>query len=425
MRPTRTMIAALVGFACLMPGVSVATIGGLGLQPVLPLLVLHWIFSPPLALKIPVQPMLWAFLNIVAVCAAAALSSAVASVGFAILHGVLFTAAGLGLGTLLAVPADRRAFLDGYLASALVSSVLGIAQAVVTQIIGVPLLLVNSANFALESGIGRAAAFTPEASVLAGLLLPALCCVWFERGSPSSVVSPPFRSLGALLLIGAGLLATRSSSLLVAPAALAAAAFFLEPSWRKFVGTMGRLLMIVGVAGLAFLPLYQGRVGDNDEAGWSRAWRGLKMETGLRIFTEEPLLGAGPGYVSDVSRFSRRLRIPPQMAWMSKEPQKGIDSTPVRILAETGLVGFLLTYYPLLAFWQKARALARRADFRPLYSMCPPLLLAQVVALGYRDLIMLLLPCVVFALAADARLGERRRIPAAGSDPQAGGVPAA
>lgn len=246
--------------------------------------------------------------------------------------------------------------------------------------------------------------------MLAGLLLPALCCVWFERGNPSSMVSPRFRSRGALLLIGAGLLATRSSILLVAPAALAAAAFLLEPSWRKFVGTMGRLLLMVGVAGLAFLPLYQSRLGSNDEAGWSRAWRGLKIETGLRIFTEEPLLGAGPGYVSDVGRFSQRLRIPPQMAWMGHEPQKGIDSTPVRILAETGLVGFLLTYYPLLAFWRKARALAGRADFRPLYSMCPPLLLAQIVALGYRDLIMLLLPCVVFALGADARLVERRRI---------------
>ena len=48
MRPTRTIVAAMVGFSCLMPGISVATIGGLGLQPVLPLLVLHWILSPRL-----------------------------------------------------------------------------------------------------------------------------------------------------------------------------------------------------------------------------------------------------------------------------------------------------------------------------------------------------------------------------------------
>ncbi len=423
MRPLRTIIAALVGFACLMPAISVATVGSLGLQPVLPLLVLHWILSPPLALKVPVQPMLWAFLNILAVFAAAALSVATASIGFAVLHSVLFAAVGVGFGTLLAVPADRRAFLNGYLASALVSSVLGIAQAVVTQITGEPWVMVNSANFVLlEDVTGRAAAFTPEASVLAALLLPALCCVWFERTNPSSVVWPPFRSLGALVLLGAGLLATRSSILLVAPAAMAATVCFLEPSWRKFFGSMGRLLLIIGVAGLAFLPLYQRRVGNNDEAGWSRAWRALKIETGWRIFTEEPLLGAGPGYVSDVSQFSRRLHIPRDMAWMTREPRKGVDSTPVRILAETGLVGFLLTYYPLLAFWRKARALAGRADFRPLYSMCPPLLLAQVVSIGYRDVIMLLFPCVVFALAADARLVERRRVPAALS-PQAGRVP--
>jgi hypothetical protein len=85
---------------------------------------------------------------------------------------------------------------------------------------------------------------------------------------------------------------------------------------------------------------------------------------------------------------------------MKGEPQKGVDSTPVRLLAEGGILGLALTYYPVLVFCRRART----AEWRPFFSLAFPVIFAQAVALGYRDLITLLMPSVLFAVASRSNI---------------------
>jgi hypothetical protein len=369
------------------------------------LFVVYYLVFPLSGLRVPLQPMLWALANVAGFILSSALAApSSASAGYAALQSVYYSAAGLGFGTVLSLPRHRRAFINGYVTAALVSSVAGIVQAILTQVADLKLPLANNENFSVVVPTGRAAAFTPEASVLAGLLLPAFFCVWFDRGRRESVLAAPLRGRLALALLLAGLAATRSSMLLAAPAVLLAASVFLERDWRAFLATSGRIIVVVAIAAIAFLPLYEARIGDTNEAGWSRAWRELKIDTGLRIFEDNPVVGAGIGYVSDPARFSQYLVIPQDMTWM-REPRKGVDSTPVRILAEGGALGLLLAYYPIIAFWRKARILAETPEWRSVFSLCLPLLFAQAVAFGYRDLIILLLPSVAFAVAGNVALG--------------------
>jgi hypothetical protein len=208
-----------------------------------------------------------------------------------------------------------------------------------------------------------------------------------------------------VVLLLAGLIATRSSILLLSPAILLATALFSAPDWKGFVASSRRMLITLSVAGIFFLPLYQTRIQGGNDAGWSEAWRMLKISTGLKIFADNPILGAGPGYVSDPASFSRYLEIPPSLAWMADQSRKGVDSTPVRLLAEGGVLGFLLAYYPVLVFWRKARVAARTNDWRPLFSLALPLIFVQAVAIGYRDLIMLLLPSVLFTVCGGSSAG--------------------
>ncbi|MGZ9065159.1 MAG: hypothetical protein ACXW2I_07510, partial [Burkholderiales bacterium] len=65
----------------------------------------------------------------------------------------------------------------------------------------------------------------------------------------------------ALVLLLAGLAATRSSTLLAAPAVLLATAAFLERDWRAFLAASGRIVAVVAIAGLPFLTLYEARIG--------------------------------------------------------------------------------------------------------------------------------------------------------------------
>lgn len=408
------LVATAIGFSCVTPGIAVANLGGVGIQPVLVLFVIYFLVFPILRLRIPLQPMLWIFGNIMACIISFALAvPSSAGAAYAAFQGGYYAMAGLGFGTILSVPQHRRAFVNGYVCAALVSSVAGIVQASLSQFASLMVPLANNQNFSLVVPIGRAVAFTPEASVLAGLLLPAFLCVWFDRRCRNGALAAGLRSPLALVVLLAGLAATRSSMLLAAPAVLLATAAFLEHDWRAFFAASGRILAVAAVGGIVFMPLYAERIGDTDEAGWSRAWRQLKINAGLDIFKDHPAVGAGIGYVSDVNRFSKYFSVPHNIEWMrdsargQPNPSKGIDSTPVRILAEGGALGLLLAYYPVIVFWRKARSLAHMPEWRPIFALCLPLLFAQTVALGYRDLIVLLLPAVAFAVAGNVTLGAR------------------
>ncbi len=407
-----TLLVAAIGFSCLTPGIAIPTLGTrtLGLQAIMPLVAFYCIAFPLSQLRIHLRATEWALANVGGML----LSYLIALISerghdelkYLVFQSLLYLGTAVGFGAILVVPKHRRIFLESYLTAALISSGVGIFQAVLSEATGFFLKLANNENFALTQQIGRAAAFTPEASVLATLLLPAFVCVWCEQNKPDSILRPLLRSRLALTLLLGGLLATRSSMLLLAPLLLLAVTLFFARDWNAFAASSARTLAVLAVAGTIFLPIYETRLKGSD-AEYSGAWRALKIETGLKIFVEHPLFGTGPGYASDIASFSRYLEIPRNLNWTVVQlsaQKKGIDSTPVRFLAEGGLLGFFLAYYPVLVFWRRARAAAGTDEWRPFFSLALALLFTQTAAVGYRDIATYLLPSILFAVAHTIRL---------------------
>jgi hypothetical protein len=107
------------------------------------------------------------------------------------------------------------------------------------------------------------------------------------------------------------------------------------------------------------------------------------------------------------------MDIPPDLRW-NDEPRKGVDSTAIRVLAESGLIGFAAMYYPILFFFRRARTLFQSAAFSGFGGLSYGLLFAQIFISGYRDQLVLLLPMIAFATAGNVlgfayRGGERRQ----------------
>jgi len=410
------LLVVAIGFSCLTPGIAIATFGTVGLQAIMPLFVLYCLCFPLSRMRLPLQTIYWMLANVCGFILSylfAIISGGGHHESFLIFQSLLYAGAGVGFGTILIVPSHRRIFLESYVTAALISSAVGVVQTVLSLTTGIVLSLTNNQNFSLVQPFGRAVAFTPEASDLAALLLPAFVSVWLEQRAPNSTLRPQLRGGLALLLLGAGLVATRSSLMLLTPLVLLVTTAFCARDRKEFFASATRSLAAIAVTGAIFWPIYVTRIQNND-AGWSEAWRGLKIETGLKIFADNPLLGTGPGHVSDATSFSRALEIPRNMGWLVSQMRslrKGVDSTPVRLLAEGGVVGLFLAYYPILVFWRRARAAACTDAWRPLFSLCLPLLFGQTVSVGYRDLATLLLPSILFTVSpvACGELGPRSK----------------
>lgn len=405
-----TLLAGSVGFFSVTPGLAIAHLGGVGVQPIVPSLLAYIALLPISRTPLPTQTTIWILLSLVAAALATITSlSPAVSAKYLLLQGLYVVTAGVAFAGLVGNPRHRRAFLTGYLAAAMISSVAAIVQATYTIAGGEPIGLANNANFLLVAPPGRGAAFTPEPSVLAALLIPALLVSWFEIRAPDSALAGCMRGRAIFLLILLGLLATRSSSMIALPFLLIIAEIFHGRSWPERGRAIVRVGVLVAVVAVAFAMLYGARL-ENAQAQNSGEWRLAKIAAGLKVFAAHPLLGVGIGIISDADFFEGYIDIPDALAW-STEPRKGVDSAIVRALAETGIVGFALTYYPLAAFFSRARELARSPPFRALGMLSIGLLLSQLILSGYRDLPIFLLPLAAFAARGGPRpAAERRRV---------------
>jgi O-antigen ligase len=411
------LLAAAVGFCGLLPGLSIATIGGVGVQPILPLLLAYVCILPLLDARLPVQPLVWMLLGLLANALATFCSASPAwSVRYLILQGAYLVLGCVAFSTMLAVAEHRRMLVQGYMAAALASSVAALGQTAYSALFGDVLLLANNANFSTALSFGRAAAFTPEPSVLAALLIPAMLVCWFERREASGLLARWQRNRMALVLLVLGLLSTRSSSVFLVPLLLAVALAFQREKGRALARGVTSAVALTALVGILFIPVYEVRLAASD-AGYSSEWRLTKILTGLKIFEQYPVTGAGIGLVSDAAFFEPQMTTPADLEW-NTEPRKGIDSTVVRILVETGIIGFVVTYYPALVFLRRARVLCRLPPFRAVMIMSIGLLFTQTFNSGYRDILVFMFPLIAFAFAGDLRSLTPGRTPH-GSKPAA------
>src|SRR5579872_5269908 len=82
------LLAGLVGASCLLPGLAVATVGDIAVQPIVPLLAIYVVAVALLRLRLPLQPLLWMMLVLVAyVISTAASTSPAGSAPYAVLQG--------------------------------------------------------------------------------------------------------------------------------------------------------------------------------------------------------------------------------------------------------------------------------------------------------------------------------------------------
>ncbi len=407
------LLAAAIGFFSLMPGVAVATLGGVGVQPVVVALLVYVGLLPVLNVRLPTQPLIWALLVLLAYAASTLFSVfPQISLPFSSLQGLYLALGALGFTAILSVTAHRQKFVQGYIVGALLSSAVSFGQMSYATAFGGAMSFANNTNFSIVQIYDRGAAFTPESSALAALLIPAILCCWFERQAGNGLLLPWQRSRTALTILALGLLSTKSSSIFYFPILLLIVSAFQSRSAAEFLKCSARLLIPVALAALLFVPLYGSRL-VNSDANFSSEWRLTKILAGFQVFATHPIVGAGTGLVSDSDFFEPYIDIPPELQW-NTDPRKGVDSTAVRILAETGLIGFAVTYYPLVRFFGSARRLAKSPAFRAIVCLSFGLLFSQLLISGYRDQIIFLLPPIAFAVAGGVRalaaqLAMRRR----------------
>ncbi len=414
-----SIVASLIGMACLLPGLSFATIGDIGIQPIVPLMAIYLLLVALLRLRLPLSPLLWIVLVLGAYVTSLAFSVSPSNSqlyaafqgGYLLLGGIAFTA-------VCSTRHHRYAFIQGYMTASLVSSLAAFGQAAYSTATGSTFTLANNSNFSIVQAYGRGAAFTPEPSALATLLIPAFLCWWCEHQAGGGLLARWQRGWMALSVLALGLLATKSSSLLYLPALITVVSALQCTNVRAFVKSMGGILLLTATAGGIFLNFYSSRLENNDAVA-SEAWRTTKMLAGIAIFETYPATGAGLGRVSDVAFFSPYMDIPPDLSW-NEEPRKGIDSTGIRILAETGLIGFAATYYPILLFFRRARRLFQSIAFSGIGGLSYGLLFTQTFISGYRDQLAVLLPMVAFATAASVlgvvHRGDKPRQEQTGND---------
>lgn len=397
------LLAAAIGFFSLTPGLSIGSVRGVGVQPLVVLLFFYGVLIPARNGRLRIQPLIWLTLTLISYVASTIFShSPSVSIPFAVMQGAYVIVGAIAFSGVLGIPEERQSFARGYVTAALFSSVVAFGQLIYTATVGVAISLANNVNFAIVPIYDRGAAFTPESSALAALLLPAILVCWFEHQKGAGLLAPWQRNWPALLLLALGLVSTKSSSLMYAPILFVLAAAFQSSRPSEFVRSVGRVLVPLAAAAIVYLPLYATRTVTTD-ADSSMAWRLTKIAAGIRIFEANPFVGAGIGLVSDSDYFDSYLVIPPDLAWTT-EPRKGVDSTAIRILAETGLIGFAAFYYPLAGSFRRMRALCKAPAFCTIAIFSLGLLFSQIFISGYRDEIIFLLPSIAFAIGGGTRV---------------------
>ena len=389
------LLAATIGALCLTPGLAFVNFRDFGLQPVLLALIA---FLPLIGLpgiRLPAASLVWIILAwaALAIGTAASLAPAV-SARYFVFQGGTTLIGGLVFAAIVGSARQRRAFLTGYFLGATASAVIAIGQLAITSLGGPPIALANNVNFSLVAPVARGAAFTPEPSTLAALLIPALLVSWVEMKTARPELPALARSRVAFILLALGAFSTKSSSLFFLPLLLIAAEFGTRDRWLDRGRGSLKVIAFAAVTSVLFASLYGTRL-ENLDAQNSSDWRVAKMAAGLAIFASYPWLGAGLGSVSEEDFFEPYLTIPENLSW-STEPRKGVDSTVVRTLAETGVVGFVVTYLPVLAFIVRPR-LPSAPCLRAMVVLGSGLLFSQAFLVGYRDFPVFLLPLILFA----------------------------
>jgi len=402
----RSSFSAGIGFSLFLSGMAVFQAGPVAVQPILLLAPAYLLVALAAGPRLGPGVLVWLLAGLVSLALGTLFSGDPRySAFYFVIQAMPLLLFGLTFGLILSRTDDTGAFLSGYVLGAAVSSLLCVAQFTSSSVFGVEISVTNNSNFALVAPKGRGVGFTPEAALLAILLIPAIALLYAERGATDSLLPARLRHPALLVLIGAGLVCTRSSSMVLLPLVLLAVDLLRSGNVGGFLKRSRLLVALGGVLLLVFVPLYSLRLERND-AQASTTYRLEKLLAGAEMFLEHPVQGAGLGRVSDAGFFDGYVEHRKDWSWRGEEERKGVDSWTLRLAAEGGLIALIAFYYPLLR--PVVPALRRSPAGRALLSLGFALLVMQALISGYRDQPYFYLPLIVFALAGTGALATGR-----------------
>lgn len=380
----------LLGAAILCPGLALFTVGGVSLQPfyaISALIVAQAVVAKPQALLISGVYILGA----VAAMLASVAFGFIGSTKIAMFSGAALAIAFAGLFAVVVDDRARSVFMKSIVFSAAVSGLIAVGQALFSSLTGVRILLTNNQNFSLIAPLGRGSAFTPEPSVLGAMLAFGLAIAVLPEAEFLSIkTSKAKRTIAAVLLL-AGLVATRSTATLAFLALVAILALYTARDRRAALKMVLQLSLVAAISLPAFWVLYSERL-ERSDATRSSIYRYEKMLTGINIWKQHPLTGAGLGAVSDASFFGASSSYSSGFRFEKTRTviRRGVDSEFIRILAEEGVVGILAHYWPIIAALFSIPFLGRKVALSMFVCAIP--LLWSLTMSGYRDVPFGMLP---------------------------------
>jgi hypothetical protein len=293
-------------------------------------------------------------------------------------------------------------FLSGFLLGATLSAALGFFQAALGPRM---LRLVNNENFALVHGLHKASGFTPEASILAGLLIIAIMVLLLlltsveRRDTLKRCNAPPYltsgTSLTVLLVITlAGLFSTLSSSVIVVLPVCALAGYLLSSRVLRLRSLLLGILCISLVVAVFMHTAWATR--SIADSHGSILLRFASMTAAFDISVSNWLTGVGLGMLSRVigAPIEQIMRAKyldsdlPSIAYIAKD---GVDSFILHLIAEQGILILFAFIIALMSIFLARYGAPRSESDREITAMIAVLAMSSFIVgaltVGYRGLI--------------------------------------
>jgi len=215
-------------------------------------------------------------------------------------------------------------------------------------------VLIGLLGGAVQEGSERVVGGSGDPNFLAAGIVPAIVlAVALAAGSPG--LWPRFAAVAAVAILTIGLAASESRGGFVAAAVAAVAVIVLAKHHRAWVIASLLAIFAVGAAWFSVDPAAWERISDFTEShGRSELWG-----VAFQMWQDNPIAGVGlEGFVDHAGGYVRELGALEYAEFLVDEP-KVVHNTYLEILAETGLVGFVLFLGVVLSLLRCASRAAR------------------------------------------------------------------
>jgi len=289
-------------------------------------------------------------------------------------------------------------FIHGFIFGACVSTCVGLAQLMLGDRL---FKLVNNINFSLIYGLNKASGFTPEASILAGLLIISLAIIllllsseshriYFLKMQASSLLTDRSKLFIILFFLMTGLFSTLSTSVIII---IPAIVLFILIMMRRYLSFLKKILIVcllISIIILFYFFVWLQR--SSADTSGSMLMRGASMIIGAKIALENWTIGVGLGMTKDIIAepvLQLLSRWGDVKLWIGASSKTGVDSFPLHLLAEQGFLAFILLTiagYWILSSYKKISSMEQNEMITMDIVIAFVSFIVGVASAGYRGL---------------------------------------